>query len=117
MTFFEAFEKIKNSIHFERTEEIEGHLALQLNITDEDAGGICYVEVKDHRIAVEPYDYRDNDGILWASAEDFAKIFSGRLSVEKALEQERLKITGNTERVLEFKKFVKKIKRPRKNKA
>ena len=117
MTFFEAFDKIKTSIHFDTVDTIDGHLAIQLNLTDEDAGGICYVEVRDHKIYVEPYDYRDHDGILWASAEDFAKIFSGRLSVETALKKERLKITGNTERVMEFQKFTKKIVRNCKKKA
>ncbi len=117
MTFFEAFEKIKKSIKFETVQEIEGHLALQLNITDEDAGGICYVEVKDHKILVEPYDYHDNDGILWASAEDFCKVFSGRLGVERALKEERLKITGNLDRAMEFQKFVKKVRRGPQKKA
>jgi putative sterol carrier protein len=117
MTFFEAFEKIKKSIKFETAPEIEGHLALQLNITDEDAGGICYVEVNDGRILVEPYDYRDNDWILWASTEDFCKVFSGRLGVERALKEERLKITGNVDRAMEFRKFTKKIARGPQKKA
>lgn len=117
MTFFEAFEKIKKSIKLETAPEIEGHLALQLNITDEDASGICYVEVKDGKILVEPYDYRDNDGVLWASTEDFCKVFSGRLGAERALREERLKITGNVERAMEFQKLTKKIVRGPKKKA
>ena len=37
MTFFDAFDKIKSSIHFDTVDTIDGHLAIQLNITDEDA--------------------------------------------------------------------------------
>ena len=35
-------------------------LAVQVNITGKDEG-VFYVEVKDHRISVEPYEYNDRN--------------------------------------------------------
>ena len=39
-------------------------LAVQVNLTDQDPG-VFYVEVKDHKINIEPYDYHDrNCGLI-----------------------------------------------------
>ncbi len=35
-------------------------LAVQINITGKESG-VFYVEVKDHKISVEPYDYHDRN--------------------------------------------------------
>lgn len=108
MTFFEAFENIKKAMKTAKADKIDGHLAIQVNLNDPDASGICYIEVKDNTLYVEPYDYYDRDAIIHISSENLVKIMSGKLDIDKALEDKLLVIEGNVERAAELKKLIKK---------
>ena len=108
MTFFEAFENVKKSMKTAKADKIDGHLAIQVNLNDPDASGICYIEVKDHTRYVEPYDYYDRDAIIHISSNNLVKIMTGKLGFEKALEDKLLVIEGNLERAAELKKLIKK---------
>ena len=44
-------------------------LAVQVNLTDQDPG-VFYVEVKDHKINVEPYDYQDRNCAISIKSDD-----------------------------------------------
>ena len=108
MTYLEAFEKIKKTLKNQKADNIEGHLALQVNLTDEDAGGIFYIEVIDHKLYIEPYDFFDRDAMLIVSVDDFLKIMTSKLEYEKAIEDGVLSVYGNLERAAEIKKLIKK---------
>lgn len=108
MTFFEAFENIKKAMKTAKADKIDGHLAIQVNLNDPDASGICYIEVKDNTLYVEPYDYYDRDAIIHISSENLVKIMSGKLDIDKALKDKLLVIEGNVERAAELKKLIKK---------
>lgn len=108
MTFFEAFENVKKSMKTAKADKIDGHIAIQVNLNDPDASGICYIEVKDHTLYVEPYDYYDRDAIIHISSDNLVKIMSGKLSFEKAIEDKILVIEGDSLRAAELKKLVKK---------
>ena len=111
MTFVEAYEKIRAAMEKSNPAEIEGHLAIQVNINDEDANGIMYFEVKDGQLFVEPYDYVDHDAMLTASYKDIVRVMSGRLGYDKAIENGVFAIEGNAERAAELKKLVVKMTR------
>ncbi len=111
MTFIEAYEKIKTAMAKSNPAEVEGHLAIQVNINDEDAQGIMYIEVKDGQLFVEPYDYVDHDAILTASCKDIVRVMGGRLGYDKAVENGAFAIDGNTEKAAELKKLVVKATR------
>ena len=106
MTYQEAFTTLRPAFKAAKAKSIAGHLALQINLTDEDAHGVFYVEVKDGKLAVEPYDYRDRDAMLLVSSADLLAILTGKLSLEKALADDRLVIEGDVARAVELSKFI-----------
>ena len=111
MTFVEAFDKVKAAIADADASVIEGHLAIQVNLSDEDAHGICYIEVKDGQLFVEPYDYYDRDAIITVTSKDLVRVMSGRLGFEKAIENGVIAVEGNLDAALELKKLCKKVVR------
>ena len=111
MTFIEAYEKIRAAMEKSNPAEINGHLAIQVNINDEDAQGIMYIEVKEGQLYVEPYDYVDHDAVLTASCKDIVRVMGGRLGYEKAIENGVFVVEGDTEKAAELKKLVVKATR------
>ncbi|MDE6132393.1 MAG: SCP2 sterol-binding domain-containing protein, partial [Oscillospiraceae bacterium] len=74
MTYEEIFEKSKKLILKNDASGIEGHLAVQVDITGEGEGAF-YIELNDGKLAVEPYEYYDRDCKLIISGEDFLSVF------------------------------------------
>ena len=57
-------------------------LAVQVNITGENSG-VFYVEVKNGKISVEPYDYHDRSCGITISMDNFNKLIDGKLVARK----------------------------------
>lgn len=81
-------------------------LAVQVNITG-DNGGVFYVEVKDGRISVEPYEYNDRNCAITISMDNFNKLMAGKLDPVKAFMTGKLKVDGDVGKALEFSKLLK----------
>ena len=81
-------------------------LAVQVNLTGE-GGGVFYIEIKDGRVNVEPYDYHDRSCGLTISPENFAKLISGKLDPVMAFTTGKLKVDGDVGKALEFSKLLK----------
>lgn len=63
--------------------KIDEHVAIQVNVEGE-GEGIFYIEIADHKVSVEPYDYYDNDAVLVGDAENvinFLKNKTGNVAV------------------------------------
>ena len=85
MTFEKAFESIKKK--FENADATGvADFALQITMSDEDCGGTFYAAVKDGVLAVEPYDYQDNNAVLDITKPDLLKLIGGKMSLAKAVE-------------------------------
>ena len=82
-------------------------LAVQINLTDCDPG-VFYVEVKDHKVNVEPYDYHDRNCAISMKSDDFNKLISGKLDPIAAFTIGKLKVDGDVGKALEFSKLIKK---------
>ncbi len=82
-------------------------LAVQINLTDCDPG-VFYVEVKDHKVSVEPYDYHDRNCAITMKSDDFNKLISGKLDPIAAFTVGKLKVDGDLGKALEFSKVIKK---------
>lgn len=108
MAFYEAYDKIKGALKNAKGKAVEGHLAIEIVITDEENAGICYLEVADGVVRVEPYDYFDHHARIIGRSDDLAAVFSGKLSMDTALEQGKLFIEGDVERALAVKSIIKK---------
>ena len=85
MTFEKAFESIKKKFDGADAKDVKD-FALQITMSDEDCGGTFYAAVKDGVLAVEPYDYKDNDAMLDISKTDFLALIAGRKSIDKVVE-------------------------------
>lgn len=105
MTYAEFFSKIRGEFMGADVSDIQEHLAYQFNIVGE-AEGIFYVEVKDGKLYVEPYEYFDRDVIFTSSAETLQKIADRKLDPVLAFTLQKLKVEGNIEKALRFKELV-----------
>lgn len=104
MTYQEFFSMVKEKIGGADVSKIKEHLAYQFNITGE-AEGIFYVEVKDGKLYVEPYEYNDRDVIFTCKAETLIKIAEGKLDPVAAFTMQKLKVDGSIEKALKLKEL------------
>ncbi len=82
---------------------VPGTLAFQINLVE----GIFYVEIKDGRVNVEPYEYYDRNAILTMNATNFTKLINGKLDPVIAFTTGKLKVDGDVSAALELVKFIK----------
>ncbi|MEY8515457.1 SCP2 sterol-binding domain-containing protein [Lachnospiraceae bacterium 29-84] len=105
MTFEEFFTNVKETFMGADASGIHEHLAFQFNITGE-AEGIFYLEVKEGKLYVEPYEYYDRDAIFTASAETLIKVAQGKQDPMIAVTLRKLKVEGNIEKALKLKSLI-----------
>lgn len=110
MTYADFFAEIKSRFMAADVSDIHEHLAYQFNITGE-AEGIFYVEVKDGKLYVEPYEYYDRDAMFTCSAETLFKIASGKTDPILAVTLGKLKVEGSIDKALKLKDLLKKTKK------
>lgn len=106
MTFNELVEKVR-TLSKKADVSDKDFIAVQVNITGKESG-VFYVEVKDHKINVEPYEYNDRNCAITISLDDFNKLIGGKLDPVAAFTTGKLKIDGDTGKALEFSKLLKK---------
>lgn len=105
MTYEEIFDYFKSEVQKADVSDVDDHLAFQFNIVGE-GEGIFYVEVKDHEIHIEPYEYYDRDAIFIASADMFIEIADGKADSVKAFMEGKLRVEGNLEKAIRFNEIV-----------
>lgn len=105
MTYAEFFAEIKGKFLEADVSDVKEHLAYQFNIIGE-AEGIFYVEVKDGKLFVEPYEYFDRDVIFIAKADVFMKIAEGKLDPVMAFTLQKMRFEGNVEKALKLKELL-----------
>ena len=105
MTYAEFFAEVKSRFMEADVSDITEHLAFQFNIVGE-AEGIFYVEVKDGKLYVEPYEYYDRDAMFICTAERLRKIAEGTLDPVNAFLTGRLKVEGNIDKALKLKGLI-----------
>ena len=104
MTYEEVFATVKENFKEADVSSIKEHLAYQFNITGE-GEGIFYAEVRDGKLYVEPYDYKDRDVLFICSADVLFRIISGELDPVAAFTKGKLKVEGNIDKALLIKNF------------
>lgn len=105
MTYAEFFAEIKGKFMSADISDVQEHLAFQFNIVGE-GSGIFYVEAKDGKLYVEPYEYYDRDAMFTATAEVFMKIAEGKLDPVAAFTMQKLKVEGNIDKALKLKGLI-----------
>lgn len=105
MTYAEFFAKVKGLFMEADVSDVTEHLAYQFNIIGE-AEGIFYVEVKEGKLYVEPYEYYDRDAMFTAKAETLMDIAAGKQDPVMAVTLQKLKVEGNIEKALKLKNLI-----------
>lgn len=104
MTYNEIVDMVRDRLKDVDTSN-SGFLAIQVNITEEGAGAF-YVEIKDGKLSVEPYEYYDRQALITMKSKNFIKLLEGKLDPVAAFTLGKLKIDGSIEKVLEFSKLL-----------
>lgn len=110
MTFQTYFKKFKDTFAGVDVSDITDHLAYQFTLTDKDAGGVFYVEVKDGKLFIEPYDYHDRDAGFTCTTVTLNKIISGKTDPVAAYTLGKLKVDGDLGKALQLKDLIAKKK-------
>ena len=110
MTYAEYFANVKRDCMEADVSDIKEHLAYQFNIIGE-ASGIFYVEVKDGKLSVEPYEYYDRDAMFTATEKTFTDIVEGKLDPVFAFTVQKLKVEGNFDKALKLNELIKRRKK------
>lgn len=105
MTYEEIVTKVRNTFKDADVSKINQHLAYQFNITGEGEGAF-YVEVKDGKLHIEPYEYYDRDAIFICSANVLFKMIGGKLDPVAAFTLGKLKVEGDLGKALLLKEFM-----------
>lgn len=98
MTYEAAFKKLKEKFANVDSTKL-ADMAIQFTLSDEDCGGTFYAEAKNGSLAVEPYDYKDNDAVVDVTRAALTKILDSKLTIEKAIENGDLTVKGDLEKI------------------
>lgn len=101
MTYEEIVAKVRERLKNVDISKVSDFLAIQVNITGEGAGAF-YVEVKNGKLSVEPYEYYDRQAIIIMRSKNFLALMDGKLDPVAAFTLGKLKIEGSIDKVLEF---------------
>ncbi|MCL2638183.1 MAG: SCP2 sterol-binding domain-containing protein [Oscillospiraceae bacterium] len=77
-----------------------GFLALQVNLTDIEK--VFYVEVKEGKLTIAPFEYNDRQAKMTMTSANFSKMINGNLSGTTAFLTGKLKIEGSIEKCKEL---------------
>ncbi len=102
-TLLDKLETMKDKVDVSGTD----FLAVQVNLTDADPG-VFYVEIKDHRLTIAPYDYHDRNCAITICTANFNKLIDGKLDPVLAFTLGKLKVEGDLGKALEFAKLLRK---------
>ena len=99
MTYEELVKKVKKVVEKIDTGAVKEHAAIEIDIEGEGEGAF-YVELDKNKVAVEPYEYYDNDCRIRTGAETIIELVTGKSDVVKALEDGKISVDGDIEKAL-----------------
>ena len=105
MTYEELVRQVKEIAEKADAGKIQEHVAFQFNIEGE-AEGAFYLEVKDGKAVVEPYEYYDRDVLVRCTADTLLKIVHGELDPVFAFSIQKIKVEGDLGKALLLKEVV-----------
>ena len=107
MTYEQVVSKVKAKYSDIDASSIEGTQAIQINLSGKNTEGIFYIEVKDGKVNVEPYEYYDRNAIITMNGTNLIKLINGKLDPVLAFTAGKLKIDGDVGAALELIRFIK----------
>ena len=106
MTFDELVTKVRGMASKVDASQM-GFLAVQINPPPHHPR-VFYVESKDGKINVEPYEYNDRQCSITMSMDNFNKLIDGKMNPVTGFTLGKIKVDGDVGKALEFANAVKK---------
>lgn len=100
MTYEQVVSKVKAKFADVDASSIDGVVAIQINLEGKNANGFFYIEVKDHKVNVEPYEYYDRHAIVTVNPTNLLKLVDGKLDPIEAYTKGKVAIDGDAGAVL-----------------
>ncbi|MBE6827279.1 MAG: SCP2 sterol-binding domain-containing protein [Ruminococcaceae bacterium] len=107
MTYEQVVAKVKAKFADADASSIEGTQAIQINLEGKNVEGIFYIEAKDGKVNVEPYDYHDNWATVTIAPTNLLKILDGKLDPAAAYAADKVVINGSADAVMRILKLAK----------
>lgn len=108
MTFIEKFNELKEKYGVIDESKLTESFAIQVEMTDDDCGGIFYVAYVNGVFAVEPYDYHDRTAAITVSSEVLENILSCKANPMDAFFSGNLAVDGDVGHALMLVELMKK---------
>ena len=99
MTVEQLIGKVYNRLKDQDFSGVQDKLAIQVNLTGK-ISGVFYIEVRDGVLSVMPYEYLDNDAVIFVTMTNFDRVLTGKLNPQVAVAEGKLKIEGNVDKVM-----------------
>ena len=100
MTYEQVVAKVRAKFQNADASDIDGVVALQINLEGKNVNGIFYIEVKDHNVNVEPYEYYDRHAIVTVNPTNLMKLLEGKLDPIEAYNKGKVAVDGDAGAVL-----------------
>ena len=107
MTYEQVLAKVKAKFADADASAVDGVVALQINLEGKNANGIFYIEVEDHSVNVEPYEYYDRHAIVTVNPTNLMKLVDGKLDPIEAYNNGKVAVEGDAGAVLTVMNLVK----------
>ena len=121
MTYEKIVELVSKKVSNTSIKDISEPIAVEVNVYGEGEGAF-YIEAKNGKISVEPYEYYDHNVKVTIEAEELIKIANGEKTLEESIKESTATVAGAEDIALKLMKFkkkpsTKKEKTPAKTKA
>ncbi len=100
MTYEQVVAKVKAKFQDVNADNMDGVVALQINLEGKNTNGIFYIEIKDHNVNVEPYEYYDRHAIVTVNPTNLLKLIDGKLDPVEAYNKGKVTVDGDVNAVL-----------------
>ena len=105
MTYEELVQKIRDIADEADAGKVQEHVAFQFNIEGE-AEGAFYLDIKDGKADVQPYEYYDRDVLITSAANTLLEIMDGKLDPVAAYTLHKIRVEGDLGKALLLKEVV-----------
>ena len=107
MTYESLVEATREKFYPIDASAVQGTMAFQINIEGKSGNGIFYIEIKDGKVSVEPYEYYDRNAIIHINGTNWLKLINNKLDPVIAFTTGKIKVDGDVGAALEMIKFLK----------
>lgn len=105
MTYEQIVEKVKKALKKVDASGVKGHLAVQVDVYGEGEGAF-YIEVKDGKVDVQPYEYFDHDLRIRCTAGEIISIVEGKKKIIEEVAAQNIEALRNVARIDDFAKLL-----------